>query len=254
VARQGNTILLAGEGAAFLGPRVIAWKLANRWPVDEPAGLSIFDGAFSFAELDDVRAFIEEAREREPRLVTVDTAARYMAGLEENSAKDVGLFVRSLDLIRTELGCAVLVLWHANKAGEAERGSSAMRGAADAMMALERVNDKLTLTPDKAKDSPLGCALELELSEVPGSGSVVLRLAGNGPKALTADEGKALRALRDSFPDGAKATELKVASNISERTSFRVAARLAELGLAQKVGPVLRLTDYGRLVANRGYL
>jgi hypothetical protein len=73
----------------------------------------------------------------QPVLVVLDTYARSMIGGDENSAKDAGLAIAAIDGLRFRLNTAVLVVHHMGKAGKTERGSGALRGAADTMLELE---------------------------------------------------------------------------------------------------------------------
>jgi len=252
VRRQGGAIFVVGEGAAHFGRRIVAWKVAYHWPVDDAAGLQIHDGPLDLLNDAAVDRFVWDARAFAPAFVVLDTLARCTPGADENSAREMGIAVRNLDRIKTDLACTVLVLAHANKGGTAERGSSALRGAADAMFAMERVDDLLVLRPDKSKDFGLPDVINLELAEVEGAHSMLVRQAGTAGAAVTTFELAALRALRDNFPDGAKSSELQTAANLKERTAYRVVARLVDLNMVVKAGPALRLTEYGRLVADRG--
>src|SRR5438034_1345408 len=71
-------------------------------------------------------------------LVGVDTLARCFVGGEENSAKDMGLFVAGLDRLRAATGAAVLVVHHTGRESGRERGSTALSGAVDTLMVIER--------------------------------------------------------------------------------------------------------------------
>lgn len=78
-------------------------------------------------------------------MVFIDSLARVMPGVEENSSKEMGQVVASLDLIRTHTGAAVGAIHHTAKAkwraGEVphlgdSRGSSALEAGMDTMIAL----------------------------------------------------------------------------------------------------------------------
>ena len=72
------------------------------------------------------------------------------------------------------------------------------------MFDLALVNDLRILTPDKTKDYGRSDPINLELAAVPGSESMVMQLSSGLTSEVTPFEAAALRALRDSFPDGAK--------------------------------------------------
>jgi hypothetical protein len=90
-----------------------------------------------------------------PSLVVVDTLARCMLGGEENSARDMGLFVAACDRIRMATGATVLVVHHTGKSAHVERGSSALRAACDQMIRLTGEGDYLTVACDKSKEATL---------------------------------------------------------------------------------------------------
>ncbi len=75
----------------------------------------------------------------EPGLIVVDTLARVALGADENNAKDMGRVVDGLDELKRQTGATVMVIHHTRKDGGSERGSSALRGAADAMILCEKV-------------------------------------------------------------------------------------------------------------------
>jgi hypothetical protein len=71
--------------------------------------------------------------------VTLDTLARVIGPGDENSARDMGLLVRSMDKIRGETGGAhTMTVHHSGKnATKGARGSSALRAATDTELEVE---------------------------------------------------------------------------------------------------------------------
>ena len=131
VAAQGNNVLyFVGEGVKGFSKRVLAWKRAH-----DTADISNFFVVPMTPQLLDrqsVEAFNEVVKKYEPRLVVIDTFARAAVGGDENSAKDVGRAISVLDTIYRVHDCSSIVVHHSNKHGGNERGSGAIRGAADA--------------------------------------------------------------------------------------------------------------------------
>ena len=81
----------------------------------------------------------------------LDTFARCFVDGEENSAKDVGQSIEAAREIQAEFGAAVLLVHHAKRPRNKrdrpdERGSSALRGAADAMASLWKDADHIIRT------------------------------------------------------------------------------------------------------------
>lgn len=142
---QGPVVYAAGEGEANIARKhVPAWRIAKGRSDDFPfyvvprvphviTGVEGKDA--ETAEL--VRQI--KARGIKPSVVIIDTMARAIGGLEENSAKDVGVFVAACDYIRDELGCAVIVVHHSGKDGtRGSRGSNALEGAFDTVLEVKR--------------------------------------------------------------------------------------------------------------------
>jgi len=154
---QGAVAYLAGEGHRGVRRRVKAWSVKNG-PIGRfftaSGALSVMDNE-QFALLIEGLDAVHKAHEL--RLVIVDTLARWSAGAEENSAKDMGMFAARLDAIKDRYGCAVVVVHHTGHAhGERARGSSAWYGALDASMRVERPDGNKTAANvhcEKAKDA-----------------------------------------------------------------------------------------------------
>jgi hypothetical protein len=88
-------------------------------------------------------------------LVIIDSLARVTTGMEENDAKEVGQLVASLDIIREATKAAVYSIHHTGKSkwkpGEVPtladgRGSSALAGGLDTVIALAYVAEEEQLT------------------------------------------------------------------------------------------------------------
>ncbi|MDN3520018.1 AAA family ATPase [Halomonas ramblicola] len=166
------------------------------------------------------RAHISEIVEQtgqDPVLIIVDTLARNFEG-DENSAADMGAFVRNLDAIGQEWGATVLVVHHTGKdARQGARGSTALRGALDAEYSIFKdVGGNVVLRSEKMKDAapPQPMSFEMESVELPlrdedGNpvfGVVLAELGGYQPKAADAirlgkNEQVALDALAQLFQE-----------------------------------------------------
>lgn len=132
---------VAGEGATGVAQRIFALQAMLGVPDDIP--LHVMDATPWASDGDQVVEFIEELAAIKPALVVIDTLARSAVGMNENDAKDMGLFVAFLDAIKIRLNCAVLVIHHSGKdQGRGARGSNALQGAMDA--AFEAKADKRT--------------------------------------------------------------------------------------------------------------
>jgi hypothetical protein len=187
-AQEGAVVYVAAEGFRGLGKRIEAWKTEHH-----VANMPFFvlDGAVHMLATDDVSAFIEHVNEAaiRPVLVIIDTLSRSFTGGDENSQRDMSLFVASADRIRREFGATVVVVHHTGKDGRQERGSSVLRCDFDVMIAVRgsKKGDSVTMSSSKARDSEGFEARTYTLVSV--ADSKVLR------SALTEQQAKALAAL-----------------------------------------------------------
>jgi hypothetical protein len=247
---RGPAAYTAAEGTGGLGIRLRAWKesecfVGSAGVVFIPEAVNLLDGGVTLL-LDAL-----DARGVAPRLVVLDTLARMMVGGEENSAKDVGLAVDAVARIQDATGAACLLLHHTSMAGERERGSTALRGAADVMMALKG-NGVLTLECEKMKDGPAFDPVVFELSKFGGSMAPVTAKSGWQLSGLTLNpaERETLVSLSTAFLDGgATATAWMAATNVPERSFYRARTSLVRAGyvIAPKSerGGHYTLTDTG---------
>jgi hypothetical protein len=166
--QQGFVVYIAAEGRGGLRKRVEAW-VADRQPDDLSRMRFLADAVdlLSPDEVERVRQTLASLPEP-PVLLVVDTMARTMVGGDENAARDVGRFIHAVDA--QDVG-ARLVVHHTGKDGLSERGSGALRGAADLMVRLERdvQSPRVSVKCDKAKDFERWAPLTLERRTVGGS-------------------------------------------------------------------------------------
>jgi hypothetical protein len=104
-----------------------------------PQALFLDDAALADRVIGETRAFLEQISRDTLSLLILDTFARCIAGADENSAEHIGIAVTTMDRLRAELGCAMVPLHHPSKANPTQgRGSSAMPGAVDGELVIER--------------------------------------------------------------------------------------------------------------------
>jgi hypothetical protein len=120
---------------------------------------SLFYGDAERAHVDSIEQFILEWQQRQQAgqtkpldILIVDTLHSASTGADENSAKDMGRVLQLAKMAATKLGCAVILVHHANKAGTGERGSSSLRGAMDTMIEISPTAGKFAMECAKLKD------------------------------------------------------------------------------------------------------
>jgi hypothetical protein len=231
--RQGRVVYIAAEGASGISARVDAWTAEREVDPPDDDGLVIVPDALDLLDstlIDYNRRTIEPGDEA-PSLVIVDTLARCLVGGDENSARDMGRLIANVDAIRREWGCAVLLVHHTGKDGDSERGSSALRGAADAMLSLKPSGGGVALASEKAKDSPPFATRYLSLAARPRCASAVLVNQTNRD-ALTVPELQIVEALEQSFGgDEASATRLLGVCGVGTSTYYSCLRSLQNRGM-----------------------
>lgn len=232
---KGPVVYVAGEGKGGLAKRLVAWEtdrrffvMNNLYFITVPVQLMVRDEVLAFVEL-------MEMLPEKPALVIFDTMARCMVGGDENSARDVGQFVAGADLVRDLVQTAVLIVHHTTKGSNVERGSGALRGAADAMIGLTPEDDTMLLMVDKQKDGTPAEPISLRLVPVLKSESCVVgkgdyTTSGSG---LTKDQRRVLKAL-SIMPDGASRKDWQEMADMKLGPFMVVVKALVDKGLVQE--------------------
>lgn len=101
------------------------------------------------------------------QLVIIDALADLMPGADENSVKDTHMVFMRLRKICEETQAAIVVIHHANKAGD-YRGSSAMSGAVDLLIMVDSKNGSpiIEFETKKARDiEPIRFAAQIHFDQ-----------------------------------------------------------------------------------------
>lgn len=177
--RQCPVVYVAAEGVAGLGVRAEAWCEARRHDGDIP-DMRFLGRAVNLRDAAIVTSFRSLLADlpRLPRLLVIDTMARTMPGGDENSSRDVGEFIAATDALRGQH--SAIVVHHSGKTGRSERGSSVVRGSADAMIRVERdgLSPRLKLSCEAMKDAAEWTDIRLALQPVADSRVVVQAVEG----------------------------------------------------------------------------
>jgi RecA-family ATPase len=133
----GAVLYVAAEGLYGLPLRVEAYQTKHGLSAQN---IRYLGEAFDLRNPDDIEELLVslQAEGIQPVLIVLDTLARLMVGADENSAKDMGLAIAGIDWLRQKTRAAALVVHHTRKNGQTERGSSALRGAADVMIECKK--------------------------------------------------------------------------------------------------------------------
>lgn len=163
VAKNGCAYVVAEGGRGF-GKRVAA-HLKHFGPAPGfrglPAPIDLFDPNADTAPLIDALLCLEI----KPGFIVVDTLARAMAGGDENSTKDMSVFVGNCDRIRAATGAHVMLIHHSGKdAAKGARGSSALRAATDTE--IEIAEGRMTVTKQRDIEGGFSASFTLNVVEL----------------------------------------------------------------------------------------
>ena len=230
----GRVLYVIAEGASGLRGRVRAWEDAMRQSMADVVFLPV---AVQAAADGDWTALVELAAERPPALVVLDTQARVTVGMEENSARDMGLFVHRAERLRSATAGCVLVVHHQGRNGEHMRGSTALEGAATTIMRVSKDEDLVTVECAKQKDAAPFEPIYLRL--VPHASTAVLTPTDH-PHATVGDSPALRRALIAWWEchgsEWLSASTLIKSKVIAESTFHRNRKALVDSGRAEQRG------------------
>lgn len=156
--KKGPVIFIAAEGGAGISRRSTAWHRQHMAVKPQDAEFYVMPHAISLAT--DAGSVVDDAEALgvKPVAVIIDTLAQTFDG-EENSAKDVGAYLKALGhQFRERWNCVVMIVHHSGHAStERPRGSSALRANADFMFGVFRDEKQMlaTLECHKVKDGEL---------------------------------------------------------------------------------------------------
>ena len=232
----------AGEGASGLPQRFAA--AAEHYGVSALPSFTFFDaapqlftGEIADAYSASIGDFVREWQQRQAAgatgqldLLVIDTMHSATIGADENSAQDMGRVLQATKAAVSALGCAVMLVHHSNKQGNAERGSSALRGAMDCMIEVKPTAGKFLLSCEKLKDGQQWKAQTFDLLAVGESESV--RVWWDEVSDLPTAPGKQGEALRSEMAKrpGVKFTakQLAEAAGIGQSAAINVLTRLVD--------------------------
>jgi hypothetical protein len=175
----GTVLYVVAESPAGMGRRIAAWAEHHELTLDQLDDLCWITGAVNLFDPLEAHALAAHVIRLDARLVIIDTLARCSVGAEENSAKDMGQVIAGADLAR-RAGATVLLVHHTGKDGDrGARGSSALKAAVDAELAVSSDHGKITVTNPKQKDAVEAADITLRLE--PHGDSAVLVPASTSP-------------------------------------------------------------------------
>lgn len=260
IAQTQNVVYVAGEGQSGYPQRVEAWVKHHK---ADYGNLYLYDDSVALGDHATLESFMDEIGHLPPSLVVIDTVARAMLGMDENSSRDMGLFVKACNDIMKRFNCAVMLVHHTGKGGDMERGSSALRGASDVMLKLSPENDIMLLECSKTKDAEPFPTRSLKLLpvEITIQGQnlkspVVIeaeKVVRTQADKLTGSERKVLTLLNDDlYSEGMSWGEIVDITGLSKSTLSATMKSLHNLKFVTKNGNSYSITNEGEKVIDAG--
>lgn len=240
VAGHKPVAYVMGEGRSGYAHRHAAWLHHHK---RQHGHLFFIDDAVQLMNPTELQLFIDDLKEIKPKFVVIDTLARCFDG-DENSAKDMGQFVRACDRIRQEFQCTVMVVHHSGKSTGGERGSSALRGAADTMIEIGEDDNRIKVSCAKMKDGQHFTPYFLKRVDVilePGISSCVLlpaNIVADKVNEITNNQRLVLETLFENpmYDKGAKFNQLKQSTNIADSSLSSALKALLKKKFLYKTG------------------
>lgn len=173
--QPGPVLFLAGEGRDGLTRRLKAWCIRHDVEQDSlDLGISTSSSRLTEPEGTlELQAAVDEfvSESGMPGLLVVDTLARNFGSGDENSNADMGAAISALDQIRSEYGCAVLLVHHCghNDTSRA-RGASSLFAAVDSAFKVDQDDEgvvRLEWTKTKDTQIPEPLAFKMRQVELP---------------------------------------------------------------------------------------
>lgn len=252
-----RVVYIAGEGLFGYSSRWEVWKAHQG--LQECPNLVFWDSPVNFIADDEFGAFLGAIASMQPALVIVDTVARCMAGADENSTRDMGLFIASCDRITHHLGAGVLAVHHTGKDGKM-RGSSALFGACDSVLFLSRTEQQITVfntheQGGKNKYSEEASPQTLQLTpksvqrgEKRFESAVLLatqQIALNPVEdRLTTNQRLILEAI-EAYDNGLKASQIMEATLLSSSSVYKTLKALQKYGWVTSANDTHQITESG---------
>lgn len=164
--KQGASFWLAAEGGGRVNNRFEAIK--RHYEVNEAPLYLINSDADFYSSESDAKALISAIKARAtadnqtPALVVIDTLTKVSRGANQNSQQDMGIVLKSAELIQRELGCAILMVHHGSKdPTRGSRGTNALQCDVDTEILVTKGEIAVTKQRDGEKDRRMGFGLHL---------------------------------------------------------------------------------------------
>jgi hypothetical protein len=147
-------IYVASEAASQYKTRINAWCQHHGTIPEGYFKLSTYP--VRLMETETVVEFIKmiQAAGWLPAMIVIDTLHAAAEGSEENSAKDMGVVLANLRLLRETFKANIHVVHHMGKNGLTERGSGALKAGMETVIKIKASDDGIKIECDKQRSAP----------------------------------------------------------------------------------------------------
>lgn len=162
-----GVVYVAGEGGSGINNRVEA--IRSDRPDLMNGNFILMKTALDLCGSTDAAAISDALKDAHisPNLIVIDTLAMAFGGGDENTAKDMGMFVQNCRSIRIATGAHVMVIHHSGKdPSKGARGSGSLRAASDTEIELTREGVVILAIQRKQRDMPIGKSFAYTLRSV----------------------------------------------------------------------------------------
>ena len=170
IIKQGIIIYCIGEGINGISNRIKAWHDYNNCSLNAPFIILPIE-AISFSEqinIDKMVSTIEsitEQYELPVSMIVIDTLSKASVGYDENSSKDMGLFLYNFDIIKKYFNTTIMFIHHSGKNSyKGMRGSSYLLGTVDTAIQVDNIDNRIMIKIEKQKDGIEG-SFQLKFKE-----------------------------------------------------------------------------------------
>jgi len=231
---QGHVLYVVAEGVAGIRQRVRAWEHANGTGMSQVSFLPV---AVQAALEDDWAALVAVATQLTPKLVILDTQARVTVGMDENSARDMGVFIERVDQLRRATNACVLVQHHQGHTGGRMRGSTALYASADVEIEVASLDEMVTLRSTKPKNTAPFDDINLRMVKTLDSLTLIETVPGERPKEVSRPARQMAALWWQTFEAEEVSTSRLIDVVAPKTTFYRLASELRQFHFAEKRSP-----------------
>ena len=164
---QSPVIILAGEGHSGIANRFAALELKHGVPCPDCLYVSEVPAALTDCEKTELVSNTVNQYCPDAGLVIIDTLNRNFGGLDENSTKDMTVFVSNMDKSFRATGKTVLIVHHTGHNSDRGRGSSVLPGACESEFLVKKNKSGLALSCSKQKNDAQPDAIQFIFKPIP---------------------------------------------------------------------------------------